>query len=72
MRVTIEVESDQELERVASFLREQGVAVQVGGDGGGTSPRLSRQAFLEELRQFQGTIPPDYTFDRDEIHDRHG
>ena len=76
MRVVIEVQDDAELQRVTRLLREEGVEVRVGGDGAPASPAFDPEKRYQELKErfseFRITLPPDYTFDRNEIHDRHG
>ena len=74
MKVIIEIESDDDLRRVREVFGEERIEVRHGGDGA-SAPPFDPERRREELRRafgrFRGTIPPDYTFDRDELHARH-
>lgn len=74
MRIVIEVQDADELRRVTDVLREEGVEIRSGGDGGPSAPAATsehrQQAFVDALRQFRGVLPPGYTLDRDALHDR--
>ena len=76
MRVVIEIQDDAELRRVTSLLREEGIEIRVGGDGASAPIAFDAAQRYDELTKrfgsFRGTLPPNYSFDRDELHDRHG
>lgn len=63
MRVIIEVDSAEELQEILPFLENKTVELR--------QPMLSRQERLERIfDRYQGHLPEDYRFNRDEAHDR--
>ena len=73
MTVRIEVDAREShiVRAVAERLREHGV--EPGGDGAAAFDPEARYRELDRMfSDYRITLPPDYRFDRNEIHDRHG
>ena len=82
MRIIIEIESDDDLRRIREAFGEERLDIRPSndlrpsGDGAPAAPAFDPEKRYQELKErfseFRITLPPDYKFDRNEIHDRHG